>query len=183
MNEDMLEIMIGKYLDGQITHSEQQVLEAELDNNFRAKEFLQQMQDLHQCSREVIASEVLDRGKNAEEIFEQAWQHRKYPLIRIIKIGGGLRLAAGIAAGLVIGLALHFTILTRSTTPNIQREPAVAAISPDNAPDKNGQNLPSPQNVIRNVDWYTFTDENGDQWLIKGLRENTVRTAAFQEAI
>jgi hypothetical protein len=37
MNEDMLEIMMGKYLDGQITHSEQQVLEAELENNFRAK--------------------------------------------------------------------------------------------------------------------------------------------------
>jgi anti-sigma factor RsiW len=184
MKEDMLEIMIGKYLDGQITHSEQQVLEAELDNNFRAKEFLQQMQDLHQCSREVIASEVLDHGKNAEEIFEQAWQqHRKYPLIRIIRIGGGLRLAAGIAAGLVIGLALHFTVLTRPTTPNIQREPTVAAISPDNASDKNRQSLPSPQNTIRNVDWYTFTDENGDQWLIEGLRENTVRTASFEESI
>jgi hypothetical protein len=142
------------------------------------------LQDLYQCSREVIAAEVLDRGKNAEEIFEQAWQQRrKYPSIGIIRLSSSLRFAAGIAAGLVIGLALHFTILTRSTTPTIHREPAVAVISPDNVPNKNGQNLPSPQNIIRNVDWYTFTDENGNQWLIEGLRENMVRNAAFQEAI
>ena len=183
MKEDMLEIMIGKYLDGQITPSEQRVLEAELDSNFEAKELLAQLQDLHQLSCELVASEILDRGENADEIFERAWQQRrKYPSIGIIKLSGPLRFAAGIAAGLVIGLALHFTVLTRSTPPIIRQEPPIAQ-RPDNTINENRQNLPSPQNVIRNVDWYTFTDENGDQWLIEGLRENTVRTASFQESI
>jgi hypothetical protein len=183
MKEDMLEIMIGKYLDGQITPSEQRVLEVELDSNFEAKELLAQLQDLHQLSCELVASEILDRGENADEIFERAWQQRrKYPSIGIIKLRGPLRFAAGIAAGLVIGLALHFTVLTRSTPPIIQQGPAIAQ-RPDNTIDENRQNLPSPQNVIRNVDWYTFTDKNGNQWLVEGLRENVVRTASFEDSI
>ena len=184
MKEDMLEIMIGKYLDGQITPSEQRVLEAELDNNFEAKELLTQLQDLHQRSCELVASEVLDRGENADEIFERAWQQRrKYPSIGITGLSGPLRFAAGIAAGLVIGLVLHFTVLMRSTPPSIQQGPTIVVQHPDNTIDENRQNLPSPQNVIRNVDWYTFTDKNGDQWLIEGLRENMVRTASFEESI
>src|SRR4030042_856793 len=120
MKEDVLEIMIGKYIDGQITPIEKQDLQAELNRNFEAKELLVQLQDLHQRSRELIASEVLNSGKNADEIFERAWQqHKKRPSIGIIKFSGTLRFAAGIAAGLVIGLALHFTVLTRSTPPII----------------------------------------------------------------
>ncbi len=183
MKEEMLEIMIGKYLDDQITPGEQRALEAELDSNFEAKELLTQLQDLHQRSCELIASEVLDHGRSADEIFERAWQqHKKRPSIGIIRLSGSLRFAAGIAAGLVIGLALHFTVLTRSTPPIIRQKPPVVK-SPDNTTGENRQNLPSPQNTTRNVDWYTFTDENGDQWLIEGLRENTVRTASFQESI
>jgi hypothetical protein len=34
-------------------------------------------------------------------------------------------------------------------------------------------------NPIRNVDWYNFTDKLGNQWLIEGLRESTVRPAAY----
>ncbi len=184
MKEDMLEIMIGKYLDGQITPGEQRVLEAELDNNFQAKELLHHLQDLHQHSLEVIASEVLERGKDADEIFERAWQqHEKHTFLRVIKIDSSLRFVAGIAAGLVIGLALHFTILTHPTPPNVQIEPIVVAQNPDNPTNEKRQNLPFPQNVIRNVDWYTFTDKNGNQWLVEGLREDVVRTASFEDSI
>ncbi|MFX1492495.1 MAG: hypothetical protein ACFFBU_09560 [Promethearchaeota archaeon] len=180
MKEDMLEIMIGKYLDGQITPSEQRVLEVELDSNFEAKELLAQLQDLHQLSCELVASEVLDPGENADEIFERAWQQRrKYPSIGIIKLSGPLRFAAGIAAGLVIGLALHFTVLTRSTPPIFPEKTGIVTRNPE----PEGGIPPSPQNVIRNVDWYTFTDKNGNQWLVEGLRENVVRTASFEDSI
>jgi hypothetical protein len=36
-------------------------------------------------------------------------------------------------------------------------------------------------NVFRNVDWYNFTDKEGNQWLIEGLRENIVRPASYSE--
>jgi len=43
MTQEMLEILIGKYLDGEITPTEQSMLEAELDSDAQAKELLRQM--------------------------------------------------------------------------------------------------------------------------------------------
>ena len=197
MTEEILEILIGKYLDGEIAPSEQQMLEAALDSDSHARKLLEQLQDLHERSREVIASEVLQKGKAAEEILESAYggQHQtKHPLRRKIKAGGWLRFVSGLAAGLIIGLALHFTLLEPST-------PQVIARNADDQPDvqksaAGGQPpLRDTRNGTRNaeirrrrtsdrrVDWYSFTDENGDQWLIERFRENMVRPAVYHEGL
>ena len=94
MNQEMLEILIGKYLDSEITPSEQQILEAELDKDPQAEELLRQFQDLHERSCEVVASELLGQGKTAEEVFTRAWkQHTKNPFRKIVKYGGFIRFA------------------------------------------------------------------------------------------
>ena len=51
-----------------------------LDNDFQARELLEQLQDLHRRTREAIGAEILDRGKDAEEIFERAWPRTKIGL-------------------------------------------------------------------------------------------------------
>jgi len=186
--DEMLEILIGKHLDGEITPSEQRMLQAELDNNFQARELLEQLEDLHQRSREVVASEIHEYGKAAGEIFERAWKQSafggKHRLRRMIKPRGYLRFAAGLAAGIAIGLALHFALVTRSTLVSNQVQPNMVAKNLDNEANVQRpilQLFPSDLtgDVIRNVDWYSFTDENGDQWLIEGFRENIVRPAAY----
>jgi len=185
MTQEMLEILIGKYLDGEITPSEQQILQTELDCNPKAKELLEQFQDLHERSCEAVASEIIERGKEAEEIFEQAWQRRSAnPLRRVLKIDGRLRFAAGLAAGLIIGLMLHF-VLPLVSTPQSESIPSNVVVQ--NTSDAIGtEELTLPQlqmkpadNSLRNVDWYSFTDNQGNQWLIEGLRENTVRPAVY----
>ncbi|UCE47363.1 MAG: hypothetical protein JSW47_17400 [Phycisphaerales bacterium] len=182
MTEEMLEILIGKYLDGEITPSEQQILEAALDNDSNARKLLEQLENLHEQSREVVASEILQKGKSAEEIFGRAWRHQtRRPLYWKIRPGGWLRFVSGLAAGLIIGLALHFTLLEPST-------PQAIARSADDQPDvQKPAPLPLPsrgtRNVTRNVDWYSFTDENGDQWLIEGFRENMVRPAVYHASL
>ncbi len=40
MTQEMLEILIGKYLDGEITPSEQCILQTELERDIKAKELL-----------------------------------------------------------------------------------------------------------------------------------------------
>jgi hypothetical protein len=93
-----------------------------------------------------------------------------------------LSFAAGVAAGLIIGIALHFTLLAHSTprsdvtssaimTNDVQIPPLL--ITPSEG----------TENVIRNVDWFSFTDETGDQWLIEGLRESIVRPAVYYEGL
>ena len=186
MTEEMLEILIGKYLDGEITPSEQQILQKRLDNDPHAKELLEQFQTLNERSCEAVAAQVIGRGKEAEEIFEQAWQQRQAvnPLLKILKMDGRLRFAVGLAAGLAIGLMLHF-VLPFVSTPRSPDVPAdMLAQNTENQIDAGQFTLPESltnpaENTLRNVDWYSFTDKQGNQWLIEGLRENNVRPAAY----
>jgi len=188
MTEEMLEILIGKYLDGEITPSEQQILQKELDSDPNAKELLEQLQALNERSCEAVATEIIGRGKEAEEIFEQAWQQRQAanPLRRILKMDGRLRFAVGLAAGLAIGLMLHI-VLSFVSTPQSESIPTnMVAQSTSDGIGTEELTLPQLQTVpaensLRNVDWYSFTDKQGNQWLIEGLRENVVTPVVYYE--
>jgi len=183
ITQQTLEILIGKYIDGEITPAEQDLLDAALEEDSQARELLEQLQQLNQSSRQVLASEVLESPSQADEIFEQAWQQTKHSKARLIKAGGFLRFATGVAAGLIIGLTLHFTILTNSNPQKtlIPTDSTNVAYLPD--PSSSILPLETEDNVIRNVDWYSFTDESGHQWLIEGLRESIVRPAVYQEGL
>jgi len=189
MNQEMLEILIGKYLDGEITPSEQQILEAQLNKDPHSEMLLRQFQDLHERSSEVVASELLGQGKTPEEIVELAYQRQsKNPFSKITAYRGYIRFVTGVAAGLILGLALHFVLPTVSTIPNESNTQYASAPNTDNQPNFRERRLPqfptdSTRNVVRNVDWYNFTDENGNQWLVEGLRENIVRPAVYDGQI
>ena len=180
MTEDMLEMLIGRYIDGEITPSEQGMLDATLENDARARELLEQLEELHQSSAAVVASEVLERGNSAELIIERAWAKSRMPLRRTILKSGYLRFAAGVAAGLLIGLALHFAL---SNGPAATRSESGPDIVATDIGDQIGMEKPGlpfvGKDVIRNVDYYGFTDRDGGQWLIEGLRENMVRPAVY----
>jgi len=189
MTEEMLEILIGKYLDGEITPIEQRMLEQTLQKDSQAKELFEQLQDLHRASQEVIDSEILDRGKTAEEIFERAWgQRNEHPLRRVINMSGRLRFAVGLAAGLIIGLTLHFALFAQLTRPGYEAPAKQVAKVTSSIPDPDrpvgGASMPdSGGNVVRNVDWYSFTDEDGQKWLIERVRQNVVRPAVYSQGL
>jgi hypothetical protein len=185
MNQETLEILIGKYLDGEITPSEQRILQAELDKDSQAKELLAELQDLHERSSELVTSQLLGRGRACADVFERAWQQQpKYPFHTAINWGGYIRFAAGVAAGLAMGLAVHFVLSVASTPPS---EPARPNVLVQDAADPTGIESPAfppfpsdaVESSIRNVDWYNFTDNQGNQWLIEGFRENIARPAAY----
>ena len=185
MTQEMLEILIGKYLDSEITPSEQRLLETELDRDPQAKELLRQLQDLHESSSEVVASEINGEGRAAEDIFEKAWLQQSKAWFRLkATMGGHLRFAAGLAAGLLLGLSLHFALPSVIQPQNDPVSPNMVVKNVDKQTDEENPDLPKlmtePFNsVFRNVDWYSFTDKEGNQWLIEGLREDIVRPAAY----
>jgi hypothetical protein len=189
MTQEMLEILIGKYLDSEITPSEQRLLDVELERDPQARELLRQLQGLHELGSEVMASEIDGRGRTAEDVFERAWQQQsKSPLQSIVKLGGHLRFAAGVAAGLILGLVLHFALPSVSQPQVSPAAPEVFAQNTDNQktiemPDLPRLEMDLANNVFRNVDWYNFTDKEGNQWLIEGLREDVVRPAAYSEGL
>jgi len=183
MTQEMLKILIGKYLDGEITPSEQHLLDTALEEDSQAKELFEQLQDLHQRTRRTVASEILERGKAPVEIFEQAWQQTKHSTHRVIKTGVYLSFAAGVAAGLIIGIALHFTLLARSTPQSSDVTPSAIMTNDVQIPPLLITPSEGTENVIRNVDWFSFTDETGDRWLVEGLRESIVRPAVYQQGL
>ena len=185
----MLEILIGKYLDGEITPSEQQILEAQLNKDPQSEMLLRQFQNLHERSSEVVASELLGQGKTPEEIVTLAYQRQsKNPFSKIAAYRGYIRFVTGVAAGLILGLTLHFVLPAASTISNEMNTQVASSQNTNNQPNLVGRRFPqyptnSTRNVVRNVDWYNFTDENGNQWLVEGLRENIVRPAVFNGQI
>jgi anti-sigma factor RsiW len=183
--DDRLDILIGRLLDGEISPAERRILDRELEHNAQARELLEQMRVLHDCGREIVESRVRQGGAAPEEIFERAWrQSRGSVPRRILRIGGWSRLAVGVAAGFLLGMAVHFVLVKndRSLIDDTNSPPIARDASADRAvPDESWRKL-QPRTfdpVTREVEWYGFTDQAGNQWLIEGYREGMARPASY----
>ena len=184
MNEinDRLEILIGKLVDGEISPPERKILERELETNGQARELLEQLRSLHQQSCQAIAAEV-SGGASADDVFERAWQQNaKSTYRRVFRFDGRMRFAIGLAAGLILGLGLHFVAVWGSKTPmqltqqrEVAEEPAAVGGGPRGVQPVGGSHP-----VTGEVDWYVYTSPTGEQWLVEGVREGLARTADYR---
>jgi len=182
--DDRLEIVIGKFLDGEISPAEQRWLDDQLQRNDQARELLGQLQTLGECGRQAVTSEVLERGRGPEEILERTWQrHQRSRWRRVFTADGHLRFAAGLAAGFVLGLILHFVLISGQAgrSEPVDRSPVARDVPVGANPDEVGDvRTRNPGSVMRRVDWYGFTDRTGQQWLVEGIREGSVRPAVYR---
>ena len=196
--DDKLEILMGKLLDGAISPAEQRLLESELEHNAQARELLEQLRTLHECGREAVAGEVFRAGADPEVVFSRAWQqHKKSFWRRTARADGHLhggprallaalgesRFAVGLAAGLILGLGLHFVLVWGARTSPLEAVRPVARNMGVGTDEWDRARLAAgPREageITRNVDWYGFTDEAGNRWLVQGVREGAVRPAAY----
>ncbi|MBN2138860.1 MAG: hypothetical protein JW720_13715 [Sedimentisphaerales bacterium] len=179
VTEDMIEILIGKHVDGEITASEQKLLDGAMEKDEAVRRLLEQMIELNEAGREAVGCEIFEKGKAPDEIINLALG-RCSPARRRILTGGILRLTVGLAAGLVMGFALHHVLSLHKPTNGQTEQQITADIPGDSALDNITRIQPQlPQDVIRNVDYYGFTDADGEKWLIEGLRQNIVRPAVY----
>ena len=188
MNEtnDRLEILIGKLVDGEISPAERKILERELEANSQARELLEQLRSLRQYSCQAVAAEV-SGGASADQIFERAWQQNtRSTYRRILRIDGRMRFAVGLAAGLILGLALHFVAVWGDSKapmqgPEIRHgRQGYLARRGKRAGRGAGGGTGGSRPVTGEVDWYVFTSPNGEQWLVEGVREGLVKTADYR---
>jgi hypothetical protein len=182
--DDRLEILIGKLLDGEISPAEQRILDRELEQDGQAGELLEQLRVLHECGREIVAQEVRQGGADPQDVFERAWRQGKGSAWRrIIRLGGLPRFAVGLAAGFLLGLMLHFVLVGGSEPPIGTGGPRLVEGTPAETRGWNeGRPMPGrriPNQITREVEWYGFTDQAGNQWLIEGYREGVARPASY----
>lgn len=178
---EMLEILMGKYMDGQITPGENRMLQEAIEADDEARELFEQLQVLHQQCEEAVDSEVLSKGREFDEVFELAWRRKGTRVVRIIVPGGALKFVAGLAAGILIGIGVHlFMSVNQLNRPSPGLE--YAAGSKPQPVTRYITDVPPGQpeslgSVTRNVDWYSFTDQSGNEYLIEGYRRNAVKPA------
>jgi hypothetical protein len=195
---DRLEILIGKSLDGELSPKERCLLENELQQDRHAKELFEQMRVLHECSCGVVTHEILGRGADPAAVFERAWQQDKRSFWRRVaqrvphregaRVGaradGHLRFVAGVAAGLLLGLIMNFvSVVQTKTTGDVPpwRQQVVRNVPPGGN-EQIGMvpaSLPQdPGQTNREVDWYVYTDQAGNRWLVEGTCEGMVKPVA-----
>jgi hypothetical protein len=186
MNTEMTELLIGKYLDSEITPAEQRLLDVELQHNPQARQLWAEMTELRRQTEQVLREEIVSHGADAATVLARAAaQCRSGARITRRPIAWWHLLAT--AASLTM-IAAVYVLVTRQqqTIPVLPQENAVTAAS--NA--INSARLPGemtqraelaserPQHP-RQMEWYNYTDEAGNQWLVEAYRDNEVTTAAY----
>lgn len=196
----MLELLIGKFLDSEITPAEQRLLDEKLQKDPAARKLLDEYTQLHESTRQVLESQVLEQGSVPREIFHRALAEkgsRRYLLKNNIR--HLLQVTVGLAAGFLIGLIVYGVWLNGSSppvTPPVENpaNPALASNYPSSNQDNikqlgnNNQTL-SPRIVDliaapaeipeRRVDYFNFTDPTGTQYLIEAYRDSDLQAAAY----
>lgn len=192
MNQEMLEILIGRFIDSEITPAEQRLLDAELQANPQARQLLEQWQQLHEQARQALNAEVTEQGASAEVIFNRALAQRQTDGLR--KNLPWWRAVVPLAAALLLGLGLYLMLPEKPV-------PEQAANAPDNPPsetvvaDKNeNENMTQPENakpserivemippprIGRGIDYYIYTDPSGAQWLLESPPQDQIRPAVY----
>jgi len=192
MSQELTEILIGKYLDSEITPAEQQLLDRALKDDPDARRLLMEMEQLHEQAKRALAQEITDKGDSAEVIFERAWQQKKMQVFWKVKLSRLSRTAATLAAGFFLGLGVYYfagqipgpidspaLVVTHTPTP-----PPGHTIA-DNTNDEKQPKMPrawqeaDPTRMPQRLDWYSYTDPQGRQWLIEAPRNNAVTSANY----
>ncbi len=195
MNEhnELIELLMGKFLDGEISPSEQRLLDERLASDPDAGALFTQLTRLHETSQAAVQARILDQGRSAADVFAQAWQQagRKRPLHIIHRVAFS-QFASGLAAGLLVAVGLllwqyHTPVppvpvqnnglkdIAKENEPLVAEEPEITVAGDTEVPKK----IITPE-ILREVDWYTFTDKQGHRYVIEGLRENSVQPAAYR---
>lgn len=186
LDQEALEILMGRQLDGEISSAEARLLQDHLQQDPNTRQLLDQLQDLHVQSQEAVTETVQSQGCSALDIIESAIHQTERPArLHWVKKCLGPQFAAGLAAGLLIsaGALLLFGPKTSQTPPvhTSQRPVTSSPVLNTDPPLDYGDWPTQTPHVQRNVDWIMFTDPQGERYLIEGLREaRRVRPAVYQ---
>ena len=186
MNDDMTEILIGKYLDSEITPAEQRLLEAELAQNPQARQLFEDFQALQRQTAQALSQQLNAPGHDAATILDRAL--KSYPATKTAREQTWARRIGALAATLLLALGLYLLVAQTPTTSipetpePLVAENGTAELSPSRETTALAQGQPP---TIRQdddemlVDWYSYTDETGRRWLWEGYRDRGVETVGY----
>ncbi len=173
-DESYIEILISKHLDGEISTSEQRHLQETLDQDPQTRQLFEELKELHEISQTAVDN-TLSQGRPAEDILGAAFNqvHRITWWDRAQHLFFS-QFTTGLAAGLLIALSVqmisdHWPSQQPSTPTSGPRRVHALPVSVSEA------------NINHQIDWYHYVDENGQEWLVEGLREGQVLPVTYRQ--
>lgn len=176
MSNEMLEILIGKQIDSEITPAEKRLLDRHLESDEQSRKFMDELNRINDIAAESIDSR-LAAVKPVGEIFEAAWEKTggvSYNYTRWLK--KNLKFAFGLAAGLMIGITLQ---MNQAVLDDNMPGPDLAGNTTIGNPvaENEDYGFDRPE---RNLDLYMFTDTDGRRWMMEAYKEdNNIQPAIY----
>jgi len=192
MNNDMIETLISKFIDSEITPAEQRLLDAELMSNPNARELLTRLQQLRVQTCQLLDEQLTGRGASAESLFQKACeqidsprQGQRFGLSRFAK------LAISLAACLLVALTVWAIVSNQTPNDPTQQPEKIMTAKDDTATPESLEPRFKPRWVReitptqrqRYMDWYIYTDPSGSQYLIESYRDHGVTTASANDGL
>ena len=178
MRNSTIEILINKFIDQEILPEEQQMLQKILAEDADARQLLSELQSIDDKASEVLKLQA-SKGRSFNDVFEDASRESRNLPARSRKIFTRVNFAAGLAAGLIIGLSIHITLQKRKDNVTTERPgPSYSSMYDNISPG-----LYDNRGTIQNVDYYHLTDDRGNQWLIEGYRQDIVKPAVYNRGL
>jgi anti-sigma factor RsiW len=179
-----LEVLVNRYLDGEISAREMEDLRALVDSDEQARDLFEQMQQLHHACQDAIQTHVLQPGRPMEDLIASAWEGQSsHAWTGRVKRVVPSQFAYGLAAGLLIAVSVYLV-----STGLGAASPAPAGVS-GSVVASSGRTVPvtpasldepSQEDALPRVNLYYYRDSQGTSWVIEGLSEERVRTVADQ---
>lgn len=192
MNEQMIEVLIGKFIDSEITPAEQQLLDAELSRNPETRRLLEDLQSLRDQAKGMLRQELCGSSDSAAEVFAAAMRSDRSERAQHVKRGRAWGVAAAlVAACFIVGTGVNKLFFSEGISGTQEGTGVKSSGEPGggeglvfNGDRKPGFNPAKP--VDRTIDWYTYTDADGVGWLMETYRHHRPRKvvpAAYLEGL
>ncbi len=182
-----LEVLINRYLDGEISAREMEDLRSLVDGDDEARELFAQMQHLHHACQEAVQTRVLQPGRPVEDLIASAWEGQRSGAWagRVKKVVFS-QFVYGLAAGLLVAVSAHLVLRGLQPAGTGQSGAAGRRVATSTNPVRPGilsaasAEEPAQEDALPQVNLYYYTDSQGTRWVIEGLSEERVRTVADQ---
>jgi anti-sigma factor RsiW len=178
-----LEVLINRYLDGEISAREMEDLRTQVDSDDRAKDLFDQMQQLHRSCQDAVQTYVLQPGRPVEDLIANAWEgQRSHVWTGRVKRVVFSQFVSGLAAGLLVALAVYWVMPGFSPaglSPAVSRNAVVSPRRPNPVTTVSAEE-PSQEDGLPQVNYFYYKDSQGNDWVVEGVSVERDRTVADQ---
>ncbi len=181
MNNEELDNWINLYLDNQLNQAQSELFEQTMADNSEIRQQYEQAMETDRILKKHLYQTKDDHDEHFRVILSQACDCLP-DKVRPESSCGIIRFITGLAAGLLIGVSASFFYehfrsgIHKTNLSNQIVDVKANSTFPTQKDVDPVPYTPSVSPVVRDIDWYLYTDDEGGQWVFESIRENRLNS-------